>query len=294
VEARLGAVRAPALGLASFVGAAAFSVPAAASDVSPERLHELAARARTDPEALAELRRVDSVAGRPVDVERLLAGAEGDALAGRLRVLGEQSGGPAQPAGASDARRRAREILAQRRFEDRRDLRPFREPLEWLRDRLRSVFEPIVSRLGSHVPGGRSTIWTIAALLVVALAAALAARVVRRRTAEAVQRLGTTTVGPFDPRRLEHEAEEAERRGDLERALRLRFRAGLARLQRADVIPARESLTSGEVARRLRSPDFDRVAATFDEVVYGRRRPEPADVESSRAAWSRVLQAAAA
>jgi len=33
------------------------------------------------------------------------------------------------------------------------------------------------------------------------------------------------------------------------------------------------------------------VAATFDEVVYGRRRPERADVEASRAAWSRVLAA---
>jgi hypothetical protein len=208
-------------------------------------------------------------------------------------VLAE-TGAAGSPSSASAARRGAQEILAQRRFEERDTPRPFREPLEWLRDRLRSAVEPIVSRVAPHVPGGRSTVWTIAALVVVALAAALAARIVRRRTSEATQRARAATEGPLDPRRLEREADEAERRGDLERALRLRFRAGLVRLQRAEVIPARESLTSGEVARRLRSPDFDRVAATFDEVVYGGRRPLSADVESSRAAWSRVLEAATA
>jgi Domain of unknown function (DUF4129) len=292
VEAALGAVRATALALA-LLGLAATAGPAGATDVSQERLRELAARARTDPDAVAELRRVDSVAGRPVDVRRLLDGADGDALERRLDVLGEQ-GGAGRPPDAAEARRGAREILDERRFEEQGSLRPFREPLEWLRDRVRSVFEPIVSRIAPHVPGGRSTIWTVLALIVVALAAAIAARVVRRRTAEAVQRAGPAGVPAFDPRRLEREADAAERSGDLERALRLRFRAGLARLQHAEVIPARDSVTSGEVARRLRSPDFDRVAATFDEVVYGRRRPEPADVESSRAAWTRVLETAAA
>jgi Domain of unknown function (DUF4129) len=274
--------------LAAGLGAVAGS--AAATDVSPERLRELAARARTDSQALAELRRVDAVAGAPVDVNRLLEGADGKALEARLRGLA--AGGNLRGAPASrDARRQAREILAGRRFEERRALRPLREPLEWLRDRLRSVVEPIVSRVAPHVPGGRRTVWLALAVLVVAGAAALAARVVRGRAADAVRRARAEVAGPVDPRRLER---EAERRGELERALRLRFRAGLVRLQRAEAIPARDSLTSGEVARRLRSADFDSVAATFDEVVYGRRRPEPADVESSRVAWSRVLEAARA
>lgn len=285
-------MRATALALA-VLGLAAAAGPAGATDVSPERLRELAGRARTDPGALAELRRVDSVAGRPVDVRRLLDGVNGDALERRLDVLGEQ-GGVGRPPDAAEARRGARDILEERRFEERGSLRPFREPLEWLRDRVRSVFEPIVSRIAPHVPGGRSTIWTVLALLVVALAAALATRVVRRRTAEAAQRFGPAGAPALDPRRFERLADDAEKSGDLERALRLRFRAGLARLQQAEVIPARDSVTSGEVARRLRSPDFDRVAATFDEVVYGRRRPEPADVQSSRAGWARVLERAAA
>jgi hypothetical protein len=290
VEASLRPVR--AVGLAALVLTAVLAGPAAAADVSPERLRELATKALTDQAALEELRRVDSVAGRPVDVRRLLEDAEDEELEGRLRVLSGPGAGRLES--AAEARGRAREILSERRFQEPSRLRPFREPLEWLRDRLRSALEPIVSRVAPHVPGGRSTVWTILALIVVALATVLAARVVRRRTAEAVQRVPAASTGPVDPRRLEREADEAEWRGDLERSLRLRFRAGLVRLQRADVLPARDSLTSGEVARRLRSPDFDRVAATFDEVVYGRRPADPADVTSSRAAWSRVLERAAA
>jgi hypothetical protein len=287
-------VRGAALALVAAAAAAStVALPARATDVPAERLRELAARATDDPAALAELRRVDSVAGRPVDVERLLAGADGDELEGRLRVLAERPAGAA-PLGAAEARRQARAILAERRFEERGAPRPFREPLGWLRDRLRSVVDPVVSRLAPHVPGGGSTVWTVVALLAVALAAVLASRVVRRRAAEAAGRARTAVTGPLDPRRLERDADEAERRGELERALRLRFRAGLLRLQRAEAIPARDSLTSGEVARRLRSPDFERLAATFDEVVYGGRRPRRADLDSSRAAWSRVLETAGA
>jgi hypothetical protein len=282
-------VRAAALGLLAAAAAVAFAAGVRAADLPREQFRELAEHAAEDPSALAELRQIDSVGGRPVDVERLLAGAEGEELEGRLFVLAE-IGGAGRGVSASEARRQAREILAQRRFDERGALRPFREPLEWLRDRIRSAFDPLISRLARHVPGGRSTVWTLLALVVVALAAWLGSRVVRGRAAEAAGQARDVGPGRVDPRRLERDADEAEQRGDLERALRLRFRAGLLRLQRAEAIPARDSLTSGEVARRLRSADFLRVARTFDEVVYGGRRPEPADLESSRAGWTRVLE----
>jgi hypothetical protein len=60
------------------------------------------------------------------------------------------------------------------------------------------------------------------------------------------------------------------------------------------VIPLRDSLTTGDVKRKLQQPEFDRLANTFDEIVYGRRNPEQADVEDSRAGWPRVLKAAGA
>jgi hypothetical protein len=84
-------------------------------------------------------------------------------------------------------------------------------------------------------------------------------------------------------------AVEAERRGDFEAALRLRFRAGLVRLGRAELIALRPSITSAEVSRALRVPAFDRLAADFDEVVYGRRPPRRDDVETARREWPQVL-----
>src|SRR5919206_479107 len=120
----------------------------------------------------------------------------------------------------------------------------------------------------------------------------LVAQRVRGRAWAGLHRGGGRAPRPVDPARLEREADEAERRGDLERAIRLRFRAGLLRLDRARAIELEASTTSGAVSRKLRSHDFDDVSASFDAVVYGRRPPGGEDVELSRAGWTRVLSAA--
>ena len=71
-----------------------------------------------------------------------------------------------------------------------------------------------------------------------------------------------------DPAVLEREADDAERRGDLERAVRLRFRAGLLRLGDRGAIEYRPSLTTSEV-RGLLGSDFVRSAR--GHVRRGRR-----------------------
>jgi hypothetical protein len=48
-------------------------------------------------------------------------------------------------------------------------------------------------------------------------------------------------------------------------------------------------LRTREARRALRSSRFDRLARDFDEVVYGRRSPSAADVETARAEWPRVV-----
>jgi hypothetical protein len=93
-----------------------------------------------------------------------------------------------------------------------------------------------------------------------------------------------------DPRKLEAEANDAERRGDHELAIRLRFRAGLLRLGLAKVIPFRPSLTTGELRRLLTSPEFDRLGSDFDEIVYGGRRAGAEDAAAARAGWDQVLK----
>ena len=77
-----------------------------------------------------------------------------------------------------------------------------------------------------------------------------------------------------DPRALDRRADAAEAAGDLETALRLRFRAGLLRLDAARRDRFRPSISTYEVRRALHSEDFDALAATFDDVVYGGRPPD--------------------
>jgi hypothetical protein len=280
----------------ALVGAIAlFIAPSAAGiDVKNAELQSLARRAADDPQALARLRSVDSVNGQPVDLERALAGASGVELRLRLRAL------TTQPAGAGpvpNARGQAEKILSERRFQDDATPRPLRRPLEWLSAPVRragKALDRLVTWLASPLPGGESTFWAIVALLVCAAAAVLAVRISRGRVGATREGVRRRRAPRLDPGRLEREADEAEGHGDFELALRLRFRAGLIRLGLAEAIPLRDSLTSGEVRRRLQQDEFDLLATTFDEVVYGGRSPQRSDVERARAGWPRVLEAVGA
>ena len=189
---------------------------------------------------------------------------------------------------AATARRQAEHILAERRFHRHEVPRPFRGLLE----ALNKVVEPVVNALG-NLFGNPEIGWPLLAV-VVAGALLLVARVVQGRTWTGLWEEGEGVPRRIDPARLECEADEAERRGDLERAIRLRFGAGLLRLDRAQAIALEPSTTSGEVSRTLRSRDFEEVASSFDAVVYGRRPPGDEDVELSRAGWRRVLAAVGA
>jgi hypothetical protein len=188
------------------------------------------------------------------------------------------------------ARDQAREILGGRRYKPADVPRPFEGALEWLGDRLRPIGD-FFSRITESLPGKIALAAVLAGVVAV-----VALLVARRRTA------ASATGGPgrrrssdeqADPGRLEREADAAERRGDLDVALRLRFRAGLLRLDRAGAIHFRPSITTGQVARRLRLPSFDDLAITFDAVAYGGRHASATDLQSARAEWPRVLERAA-
>jgi hypothetical protein len=188
------------------------------------------------------------------------------------------------------ARDQAREILGGRRYKPADVPRPFEGALEWLGDRLRPIGD-FFSRISESLAG------RVALAAVLAGVVALVALLVARRRAATSAAVGAgrgrrSAEEHADPGRLEREADAAERRGDLDVALRLRFRAGLLRLDRAGAIQFRPSITSGQVARRLRLRVFDDLAITFDAVAYGGRPASVGDLQSARAEWPRVLEQA--
>ena len=282
-------VRAP-LWLAAVI-VLSLASPASARDATRGEVRSLARSAVTDPEALEELRTIDSVDGRPVDLEAALEGASPDELDGRLDTLGVDASGKSA-AGADEATAVAREVLDGSKYQERDVPRPFEGVLDAIGDVLRPVWN-WVYELADDVTGGRPELLLgLLALVVVMLAAVLASRIIQRRA-----RAARDEEAPVDPHwgpgapELESLADAAEREGRLEDALRLRFKAGLVRLAEAGAIPGRASLTSEEIARYLDLRAFEEVAATFDEVVYGRRAPAPDDVDRTRRGWAAVLAA---
>jgi hypothetical protein len=192
------------------------------------------------------------------------------------------------------ARARAAQILSERRFHGGPGPRPLHGVLTAIGDAAKFVLDPIgrlLDRLSGKVPGGAPVLWLLLAGVVVAAAAVFTSRAVRRRGA-AVERLQGAHAGHdggLDPDALEREAEEAERAGDLEHAVRLRFRAGLLRLDGAHAIRFRPSITTTEVSGALRSPVFDELALTFEEVAYGGRPASSPDVDAARREWPTLL-----
>ncbi|HEX2045105.1 MAG TPA: DUF4129 domain-containing protein [Gaiellaceae bacterium] len=276
----------PVLALAAGLGAVV--APAVAADATLAEVRDLAERAGRDPAALAELRAIDSVDGRPVDLRSALVGEAAD-VAERLETLADSRA--VGRVDARGAREDAADILAAGRYREPDTPRPFRGALEWLGERLEALYDGLAERL----PGGGRTVWALLGALVVGAAALVSVRLVRRRGGYSVEGAARGGRGRrLDPAELERRADEAEERGELGEALRLRFGAGLLRLERARAIPFRESLTSGEIARRLGSAEFERLAGTFDEVVYGGRPAGPEDVQASREGWPRVLAEARA
>jgi hypothetical protein len=297
--------------LAAALSASALApTEALATAVRAAEVRELAGAARSSPRALAELRRVDRVDGRPADVGAALEGARGAALRRRLDVLAAPSV-PDPGVDAASARADAREILSERRFTATEEPRPLAGPIETLGLAVERLLEWIADLLpglegdpppaegpapggGDGLSSGASIVLLLISLPIVALAAVVVVRLVRRRGAAPGEvpaaTGGSARADGGDPSALERSADEAEGRGELARALRLRFGAGLLRLEEARAIELRPSLTTGEVVRRLRSSTLGELALSFEEVVYGGRAAEQGDVAAARAGWPRVLR----
>jgi hypothetical protein len=271
--------------VACALAAAALGPPAAAREVTSAELRRLAQRALTDPAAMRALRDVDRVDGRPYDLGASIADADREEAAARLRVLAGEEPAAGVP-DAATARRAARDVLDDPDFRPSRLPRPLRGAISWLGDQIERVLGPVAER----IPGARSTVWVVLGLLVLAITALVVARLAARRSQVAVEETQRRRrANRENPAELERRAAEAEGAGEFEAAVRLRFRAGLLRLDELGALPYRASLTTGQVARRLRLRSFEPVGASFDAIVYGGAPARPADAARAKDGWARVL-----
>jgi hypothetical protein len=192
--------------------------------------------------------------------------------------------------GADSARRAAAAILSDRRFHNPsvpRPLHGFLHAIGSVLRRIGNTFAGWVDFAGKLVPGGAVTVWVLLGL-VFAGATAIA---VRRRALAHARPAGAADGEPAtEPAgELEREADRAERDGRFADAVRLRFRAGLARLSEYGEIELARSTPNAQLARQLGSPDFEALARRFDEIAYGSAPADPADAEEARRRWRSVV-----
>jgi len=199
---------------------------------------------------------------------------------------------------AARAREQAREVLAQRRFQPAELPTPLRSVRERIGAAVREAgrpFEAAYRWVASWFPGGPPVLLALLAGAILAGAAAIAARAGARR-ARAHAGAGGGDRGERNGRevlsadRLRDEAERAERRGDLEAALRLRFRAGLVELDSRELIELRPALTNHELLRAVPSPTLASLVDGFEAVAYGGRPAVADDLDVAREGWPRVAE----
>ncbi|MDQ1444398.1 MAG: hypothetical protein QOI20_862 [Acidimicrobiaceae bacterium] len=283
----------------------AFGTTPAHAETAAE-VRTLARRAHTDPAARERLRAVHDVDGTPADFDTALGQASGADLDHRLDVI-ESSAGAQDPGSAASAlagrgpQQAASRILHGRRFRPATPPRPLRGAVH----RLGQWLEPVVAPLGRWLaPVGRvlrgvfrnAVATGMLGAAVVGLAAVVAVAAVNRRSRLDVNRVDDEEGGigsrRADPKELERQADAAEAAGSYDRAFRLRFQAGVIRLDRAGLIADRPSATTGQLVKTVRSAAFPDLARTFDEIAYGGRPSGPEDVARAKQTWPRVLEEA--
>jgi hypothetical protein len=266
-------VRRLAVGLLTACALAALAAPAGAESVDGATYRRVLAAASSDPSALARLRAITAVDGRPVDLARVLTGSPARV---RARLAALRTEAPAPTPDAAAARRSAAAILAGPDYrKDRGGV--LARALSWLADLLR-IPSGASGALGLIVLGGAvAAVAALAALLVGTL------RRSRRRGRSYAGEPGPLGVGSASPEELERRASAAEEAGRFEEAMRLQLAAALTRLDAAGAIRVRRDTTLGQVARSLHSQHFDAAADRFAWVVYGRRPPTVDDATDLRA-----------
>ncbi|HEU5002647.1 MAG TPA: DUF4129 domain-containing protein [Actinomycetota bacterium] len=159
------------------------------------------------------------------------------------------------------------------------------------------VLLTIFERIGSLVSAIPLPSWLLA--LIAVLVAGLVVVILIRRARMVVPERAVPLPGTRRSKQPDWDrmADEALARGDLEAAVRARYRALLAALAARGVVPAAQSLTAGECRRAVSSgmpdlfPAVARATQVFESAIYGHTPVERSEVEALREATQQVRAA---
>ncbi len=158
-------------------------------------------------------------------------------------------------------------------------------PARWL-------YHHVLLRIGHGFTSAFGGWWiVVVGLIAVGLGVAVGVLLINRRARISARDVASGSIHPAieDPDELDRRAASAESSGDDETAVRLRFRAGLLRLQRKGVIVNQDAQTGRQLSERLHSPTFDALAGRHEMIVYARDPATPVDAVTARTDWPRVL-----
>lgn len=133
--------------------------------------------------------------------------------------------------------------------------------------------------------------WSAAVGIALAVGAGilLAVLLVRRRSRITARSSGTPLpVETIDPAALEDEADRRAGEGDFAAAIRLRFEAGLLRLEGVGLVDGHYARTDAQIAAHIGSPTFDLLARGHEAVAYAGAPAGADDDEQARTWWPRV------
>ncbi|MGO9343444.1 MAG: DUF4129 domain-containing protein [Acidimicrobiales bacterium] len=132
--------------------------------------------------------------------------------------------------------------------------------------------------------------WPLLILAIALVAGVFVGRIlVKRRASPSLRVAGEDSRRAVeDPDDLEEMAKRAELEGDLQAAVRLRFRAGVIRLERMGAVSRGPTLTDRELSGSLHSDTFDALAADLESIVYGGAPATEKQAADALAGWRNV------
>ncbi|HEY1714842.1 MAG TPA: hypothetical protein VGG07_18210 [Solirubrobacteraceae bacterium] len=193
--------------------------------------------------------------------------------------------------GSAAARRAASQILAEPRFHQPEVPRPLHGVLATIGRAVQvplTGLQSLVDKLATILPGGVAGAWILLAALALIAAIVTSRRVAHRGLAATAS---PRAPGPTSAAELERLAAAAQDAGQLDEAVRLRFRAGLTRLGQRETFAGAPTRPTLQIARALDSPEFDSLAHRFDEIAYGSSPATADDVDQQRREWPQILRA---